>query len=365
MLKKMQIFKALDIEIKKQKGPVAIKDPYKGYFSIKEELSQPGISIIAETAGGNPMRGCVRDGYRASTHAKSLIENGANIISVTTDRFLFFGEDKHLSDVRTSVKVPLLRHDFIFEEYQIEESKILGADGIFLMAYLLEADRLNTLYNLAKTKNLDVVIEVANTVDLKRALDINPDIICVLGRDIETWKVDWKAGIELLEKIPKNKCLKLFEAGVNNLNQIQLLESMGVHGVIIGDALLDEFYPGRKLAQILSGIEIHKKPQKARLKDNQFVNKVGNDIKEQNLIHKKTNTRICLKSDSEEAVNIDIVKTNNAKEKINHINTSINNNYRSKNVSKGTQSNDSKENTKVSNTKKNSKANKVLSKKTL
>jgi indole-3-glycerol phosphate synthase len=116
MLKKVQIFKALDIEIKKQKGPAAVKDAYKGHHSLKEELSQPGISIIAETAGGNPLRGQVRESYRASTHAKSLVENGARVISVATDRFLFYGEDKHLSDVRSAVKVPLLRHDFIFEE---------------------------------------------------------------------------------------------------------------------------------------------------------------------------------------------------------------------------------------------------------
>ena len=72
MLKKVQIFKALDIEIKKQKGPAAVKDAYKGHHSLKEELSLPGISIIAETAGGNPLRGQVRESYRASTHAKSL-----------------------------------------------------------------------------------------------------------------------------------------------------------------------------------------------------------------------------------------------------------------------------------------------------
>ena len=93
MLKKVQIFKALDIEIKKQKGPAAVKDAYKGHHSLKEELSQPGISIIAETAGGNPLRGQVREAYRASTHAKSLVENGARVISVATDRFLFYGED--------------------------------------------------------------------------------------------------------------------------------------------------------------------------------------------------------------------------------------------------------------------------------
>jgi indole-3-glycerol phosphate synthase len=264
MLKKVQIFKALDIEIKKQKGPAAVKDAYKGHHSLKEELSQPGISIIAETAGGNPLRGQVRESYRASTHAKSLVENGARVISVATDRFLFYGEDKHLSDVRSAVKVPLLRHDFIFEEYQIEESKILGADGVFLMASLLEPDRLVALQKLARAKNLDVIVEVASEADLKRALDADADIVCVLGRDLETWQPRWEQALALLEKVPQSRCLRILEAGVSTLQQIQQLEAMGVHGVMVGDALLDEFYPGKRLAQILAGVEIPKKPIKTK-----------------------------------------------------------------------------------------------------
>ena len=264
MLKKVQIFKALDIEIKKQKGPVMAKDAYRGHHSLKEELSQPGISIIAETAGGSPLRGKVRDSYRASTHAKSLVENGANAISVATDRFLFYGEDKHLSEVRSVVKVPLLRRDFIFEEYQIEESKILGADGVILMAYLLETDRLTALQELARSKNLDVVVEVASEDDIKRALDVGADIVCVLGRDLDTWQPDWGMALSLLEKIPQNKCIRLLESGICNISQIQQLEQMGVHGVIIGDVLLDEFYPGKRLAQILAGAENQKKHTKLK-----------------------------------------------------------------------------------------------------
>jgi len=183
---------------------------------------------------------------------------------VATDRFLFYGEDKHLSDVRSAVKVPLLRHDFIFEEYQIEESKILGADGVFLMASLLEPDRLAALQKLARAKSLDVIVEVASEADLKRALEADADIVCVLGRDLDTWEPRWEEALALLEKVPQNRCLRILEAGVCTLQQIQRLEGMGVHGVMVGDALLDEFYPGKRLAQILAGVEIPKKPIKTK-----------------------------------------------------------------------------------------------------
>ncbi len=266
MLKKVQIFKALDIEIKKQKGPAAVKDAYRGHHSLKEELSQPGISVIAEVAGGNPLRGQVRESYRPATHAKSLVENGARAVSVATDRFLYSGEDKHLPEVRGQVKVPLLRRDFIFEEYQIEESKILGADAIYLVAALLEPERLRALQRLAAAKSLDVVVEVFCEADLMRALEAEAEIVCVVGRNMDTWEPSFEKALALLKLVPEKKCFRMVEASVANLDQIRQLEALGVHGVIIGDVFLDEFYPGKRLAQILAGIEPTKKSPKAKAK---------------------------------------------------------------------------------------------------
>ena len=164
------------------------------------------------------------------------------------------------------MKVPLIRQDFIFEEYQIEESKILGADAVFLMAALLEAPRLQALIQLALAKGLDVVVQVASEADLKRALEADADIICVLGRDLDTWEPSWEKALALMKKVPEKKCLRMIEAGICTLQQIQELEALGVHGAIIGDALLDEFYPGKRLAQILSGVESTKKVSKAKPK---------------------------------------------------------------------------------------------------
>ena len=177
--------------------------------------------------------------YKASTHAKSLVENGARALSIATDRFLYFGEDKHLSEVRSQVKLPLIRRDFIFEEYQVEESKILGADAIFLMPALLSQDRLETLLKLATSKGLDVVVEVTTEAELQRALEAGADIICVVGRDLDTWEASWDQAVSLVKKIPKS-CLKLVEGGIHKLRQIKQMEALGVHGVMIGDALLDE-----------------------------------------------------------------------------------------------------------------------------
>ncbi|MBI1751464.1 MAG: hypothetical protein HY014_17355 [Acidobacteria bacterium] len=263
MLKKVAIFKALDVEIKKQKGPVAVKDAYKGHHSLKEELSQPGITILGEVAGGDPGRGQVRDSYKASTHAKSLAENGARALSVATDKFLYFGEDKHLSEVRGQVKLPLVRREFIFEEYQVEESKILGADAIFLMPALLTQDRLQTLLKFATSKGLDVVVEVTSEAELARAVEAGADIVCAVGRNLDTWEASWEQAVSLVKKVPKS-CLKIVEGGIHKLDQIKQMEAIGVHGLLIGDALLDDYYPGKRLAQILAGVEPPKKAAKPK-----------------------------------------------------------------------------------------------------
>ncbi|HEX9082639.1 MAG TPA: hypothetical protein VF768_10190 [Holophagaceae bacterium] len=263
MLKKVAIFKALDVEIKKQRGPVAVKDAYKGHHSLKEELSQPGITILGEVAGGDPGRGQVRESYKASTHAKSLAENGARALVVATDKFLYHGEDKHLSEVRSLIKLPLIRREFIFEEYQVEESKILGADAIFLMPALLSPERLQELLKFATTKGLDVVVEVTSEADLQRAAEAGAEIICAVGRDLNTWAPSWEQALALTKKIPKN-CLRMMEAGIHQLDQIREAEALGIHGVIIGDALLDDYYPGKRLAQILAGQEPPKKPAKPK-----------------------------------------------------------------------------------------------------
>ncbi len=263
MLKKVAIFKALDVEIKKQRGAVAVKEAYRGHHSLKEELSQQGVTVIAEVAGGDPARGKVRETYKASTHGKSLVENGARVISVATDKFLYHGDDKGLSETRAQVKVPLLRREFIFEEYQVEESKILGADAIFLMPALLSDERLAALNKLALAKGLDVAMEVTNEEDLKRAMAAGGDIISVLGRDLDTWEPRWDQAVALMKKVPKDKFL-MVEAAVNTLAQIKELEKLGAHGILVGDALLDDFYPGKRLAQLLAGVDPPKKSQKAK-----------------------------------------------------------------------------------------------------
>ncbi|MBS1785365.1 MAG: hypothetical protein JST24_08050 [Acidobacteria bacterium] len=263
MLKKVAIFKALDVEIKKQRGAVAVKEAYRGHHSLKEELSQQGVTVIAEVAGGDPARGKVRESYKASTHGKSLVENGARVISVATDKFLYHGDDKGLSETRAQVKVPLLRREFIFEEYQVEESKILGADAIFLMPALLSDERLAALHKLALAKGLDVAMEVTSEEDLKRAIAAGGDIISVLGRDLDTWEPRWDQAVALMKKVPKDKFL-MVEASVNTLAQIKELEKLGAHGILVGDALLDDFYPGKRLAQLLAGVDPPKKSQKAK-----------------------------------------------------------------------------------------------------
>ena len=266
MLDRMAIFKTLDTEIKKQKGLASVKRPYTDHKSLKDLLGRPKLTVIAEVAGGNPLCGRVRASYKAATHAKGLLDSGAAALSVATDIYCYGGQDKHLPEVRGMASCPLIRRDFIFEEFQVEESKALGADAIYLTAPVLDPERMGDLLSLANSKKLDVIVEAFSQEDIENALDAGAQIICVVGRDVETWEVVWGRVHALLKLIPK-KCLKMVEAGVMRLQQLKELESLGVHGVIIGDALLNDASPGRRLAQLLSGKEPPAKPQKEQKAD--------------------------------------------------------------------------------------------------
>ncbi|HXC18162.1 MAG TPA: hypothetical protein VNV60_12040, partial [Holophagaceae bacterium] len=106
-------------------------------------------------------------------------------------------------------------------------------------------------------------MEVTNEDDLKRAMAAGGDIISVLGRNLDTWEPRWDQAVALMKKVPKDKFL-MVEASVNSLAQIKELEKLGAHGILVGDALLDDFYPGKRLAQLLAGVDPPKKSQKAK-----------------------------------------------------------------------------------------------------
>jgi hypothetical protein len=108
-----------------------------------------------------------------------------------------------------------------------------------------------------------VVVEVTSEGELARALEAGADIICAVGRNLDTWEANWEQAVALVKKVPKS-CLKLVEAGIHRLEQIKQVEALGVHGLLIGDALLDDYYPGKRLAQILAGVEPPKKAAKPK-----------------------------------------------------------------------------------------------------
>jgi hypothetical protein len=122
---------------------------------------------------------------------------------------------------------------------------------------------LQTLLKFATSKGLDVVVEVTSEVELRRAVEAGADIICAVGRNLDTWEASWDQAVALVKKVPKS-CLKLVEGGIQRLEQIKQMEALGVHGLLIGDALLDDYYPGKRLAQILAGVEPPKKAAKPK-----------------------------------------------------------------------------------------------------
>jgi indole-3-glycerol phosphate synthase len=173
---------------------------------------------------------------------KDYARYGASAVSVLTDNEFFGGSLKDLMDARVN-EVPLLRKDFIIDEYQLIESKAYGADVILLIAACLTKEEVKTLSNFAKNIGLNVLLEIHNEVELEHICD-NVEVVGINNRDLKSFKVDINHSIELCKKIPSDK-IKISESGIDDVNTIQYLKQNGFIGFLMGEKFMKEEDPGK------------------------------------------------------------------------------------------------------------------------
>jgi indole-3-glycerol phosphate synthase len=183
--------------------------------------------------------------------AKTYAENGAAAISVLTDAEYFQGSLEHLAAIRQTVDLPLLRKDFIYDEYQIYESAAYGADALLLIAAILEAGQLEKMMAVSRSLELGCLVEVHNKDELKIALDAGAEIIGINNRDLNTFEVDLNTTQSLLPFIPEDKTV-VSESGISRREDIKKLEGWGVDAVLIGEALITAKNIPKKMKELMS-----------------------------------------------------------------------------------------------------------------
>lgn len=208
-----------------------------------DALRRPGgLALIAEVKRASPSKGLLAQHFDAQLLAGTYAENGAAAISVLTDERFFQGSLQYLKHIRQLLSdrsIPLLRKDFIIDPYQVIEARAYGADAILLIVAALDDETLNDLLNLARTWELEALVEVHDEAELKRALDIGAEIIGINNRDLRTFNVDLATTRRLVELLPReNRPVVVAESGITGADDLHKLRAWGADAILVGEALV-------------------------------------------------------------------------------------------------------------------------------
>lgn len=210
--------------------------------SLENALKNEGVSLIAEVKKASPSAGIIRIDFDPIETGKVYERGGAAAISVLTERKHFMGDLQFLSDIRKVVSIPLLRKDFIFDEYQVYESKLSGADAVLIIAAILPDDKMFELIDLCETIDLEALVEVHTEEELKRVLRTNARIIGINNRNLDTLEVGLSTTETLMNIIRKDEKTRektiVSESGIRTPEDLKLVRDAGVDAVLVGEALM-------------------------------------------------------------------------------------------------------------------------------
>lgn len=237
------------IEVGQRKRQHSIADLERGPFyksetySLKQALAhETKTGIIAEFKRKSPSKGIINDKASVEEVSQGYAANGASGISILTDEQFFGGTLADLQKAAIINKIPLLRKDFMIDEYQLHESKAFGASVILLIAACLSVDEVKSLAASAKNLGLEVLLEVHNEQEIEHICD-EIDLVGVNNRDLKTFKVNLEQSAQLSELIPAGK-IKISESGIHTVEDILYLENFGYQGFLIGENFMKQESPG-------------------------------------------------------------------------------------------------------------------------
>jgi indole-3-glycerol phosphate synthase len=218
-------------------------------LSFKDSLLRKDkTGIIAEFKRKSPSKGIINGTSTVAEVTSDYINFGASAISILTDEEFFGGSLNDLAEV-SAHEVPILRKEFIVDEYQVIESKAYGADIILLIAACLSEEEVKRFSRLAKSIGLNTLLEIHNEQELAHICD-EIDVVGINNRDLKTFKVDINHSIELCKKIPSDK-IKISESGIDEVKTIRVLKENGFSGFLIGEKFMKEKNPGKAFEEFV------------------------------------------------------------------------------------------------------------------
>ena len=215
------------------------------------QIRRPGeLSLIAEIKKASPSAGPIRPDADVVEIARTYSRAGARAISVLTDSKFFSGSLKDLMAVREKVSLPLLRKDFLLEEYQVVEAAVAGADAVLLIVAILDGPALQRLLALSRDLSLDALVEVHSEPELQQALEAGAQVIGVNNRDLGSLQVDLKTTERLMKKIPADRT-RVSESGIRLPADVEFVRGQGADAILVGEELMSSPDPGAKIKELI------------------------------------------------------------------------------------------------------------------
>ena len=257
ILDKIVEYKRVEVEDQKKRVSLETLKAMPNYsreaYSLKEFLLDENKSgVISEFKRKSPSKGLINGTSEVEDVVAKYQEAGASAISVLTDYQSFGGSSVDLMKARKVLQIPILRKDFIIDEYQIHEAKALGADVILLIASILSKEEIDNFSEVAKSLGLSILFEVHNEEELKKLND-NIEVVGVNNRNLATFEVSIQNSISLVDKIP-SRCVKVSESGISEVEKIKELKKHGYKGFLIGENFMKTDNPGESAIEFMSDL---------------------------------------------------------------------------------------------------------------
>ena len=228
----------------------AAAPPPRGFVSaIRARIAAGRPAVIAEIKRASPSKGVLRDQFDPASIAASYAKADATCLSVLTDRPFFQGAPEDLAAARNACTMPVLRKEFIIDEYQIVESRALGADAVLLIVAALDDARLAALEACALHHGMDVLVEVHGASELERALRLSTPLIGINNRNLRTFGVSLHTTVELLPRIPGDRIV-VTESGIVAQRDVAQMRRHGVNAFLVGEAFMRAPDPGAALTAL-------------------------------------------------------------------------------------------------------------------
>jgi indole-3-glycerol phosphate synthase len=219
--------------------------------AIRARIAAGKPAVIAEIKRASPSKGVLREDFDPAGIAVSYARHGAACLSVLTDEQFFQGSADFLRQARAACTLPVLRKDFIVDDYQIYQSRAMGADAILLIAAVLTPKQMQAFETLAHSFGMAVLVEVHNGEELDAALQLSTPLIGVNNRNLRTFEVSLQNTLDLLPRIPNDRIV-VTESGILKAADVKLMRKHQVHAFLVGEAFMRAEDPGVELASVFA-----------------------------------------------------------------------------------------------------------------